>query len=203
MRYFKATHSSGRVELRSSSHAAYTWACIGPLRGSATFHARKDLAQGEQSRRAKWYDNLEVVQAAEIDKAEYAALVKASKLTFKVKYMGKVYTKTCSAETKRPYICAVGYDQPAITVWHADTRTAEQKAERLAFLRKCCAPSEGTIQREEAVQKAGGWSVEHRAQRGVFWFDDRREAEKYLADRIANQSKPDAIPATYEMVEMI
>lgn len=195
--YFKAVHSTGRVHTRATSGMAYAWACVGARLNSATFHARQDLAVAEQRRRLQRDETLEVVPAVEIPKAEHAATVKAGKAAFKVTYMGKTYTKTCSVESTRPYVCAIGYDQP-YTSRFVPGLVAQERIDYLSKWPDCAA----TLKRALEQNERGGYTQEYRAQRGVFWFNDRAEAEKYLASRLADQQKPDAVPTTYEMLEL-
>lgn len=193
--YFKATHSSGRVHTRATSGTPYTWACVGAGRNSATFHTRQDLARAEQSRRMQWDPTLEVTAAVVIEKSEHTATVKASKASFKVVYLGKTYTKTCSVESTRPYVCAVGYDQPEHKQWIA--RTVNQ--ETLDHTKKF-----NTARYEQLLEqnRAGGYELVTRAQRGVFWFTSREEAEQYLAQRREHQLRADAIPTTHQLLEL-
>lgn len=181
--FFKATHSSGRVHLRSSTSNDYAWATVSNRRGHNSFHSRIDLAQAEAGR-----DGMslrEVVRAEPITKAEHDAILKAGKRGFKVKFLGKVYTKTISAEADYEYTYCVGYDRPEIKDW-----VAQPQAKLQGWLDDALAhgySSEERIAKLRENLAAGGWFNTYRAERGVWWFESKAKAEEFIESTLRSR----------------
>jgi hypothetical protein len=176
--HYKAIHpTTGNVCLRKSNRDCYRFAAIGPQgEKNASFSGS---IEGAQNLISKYSTGWMVVPAVVITKEEFAAANKANKQFFKVKFMGKTYTASRSAGM-RPYVCAVGYDRPEITVWHKVTLASEQEfAERIEWLRKL--GHEDSIARETAVRAAGGYDYTHHAQRGVQWYESVENAQQDMA----------------------
>lgn len=94
--YFKATHSTGTVHLRSTNgNGAYKFAVVGPrAASSASFSSRRELAAREAEKQLQYRSDIEVVPAVEIERAEYNDLLKASSLKYLVTFRGKKFTKS-------------------------------------------------------------------------------------------------------------
>lgn len=93
--YYKAVHSSGAVHLRASaSTGGYKFCVANSHLSSASFSSRLDLAQKEQSQRAKYGTLAEILPAVEITSAEHAQLTKANQISSTVTFRGKKFSKS-------------------------------------------------------------------------------------------------------------
>ena len=117
--HYKATHSSGTVQLRSSGRT-YTWAVVGKAIGAISCCGTQDLARKEQASQAAWATDREVVPLVEITSKEYRALKAAQLAVFQVTFMGKVKTTSRPVDTD-PYTHAVHSHRPEReSTWHLD-----------------------------------------------------------------------------------